>query len=100
MKKFDAKDIALWCKGEWDATPIMPFNGVSKDSRTLQKGDIYFALKGDRFDGHDFVQQAFDKGAAGVVVQKEWVAGCKTSLPVLRVEDTLSALQAAASGYR
>ncbi len=41
---------------------------VSTDTRTLQKGDIFFALDGENYDGHNFVEQAILNGAAGVVV--------------------------------
>lgn len=44
---------------------------VSTDSRVLEKGDAFFALKGERFDGHDFIAEAFVKGAACVVVSDE-----------------------------
>ena len=40
------------------------FSGVSTDSRSLVPGDLFVAIKGDRFDGHDFVSRAFDRGAA------------------------------------
>ncbi len=46
-------------------------NGVSIDSRTLVPGEVFFALKGLHFDGHDFLEAAINKGAAGVVIEKE-----------------------------
>jgi len=49
----------------------VPFQFVSTDTRTLQPGDLYVALIGERFDGHDYVQQAIDKGACAVVISKE-----------------------------
>ncbi|MDR2941111.1 MAG: alanine racemase [Treponema sp.] len=70
--------------------------GVSTDTRSLKKGDIYFALKGNNFDGHDFVSIAQTKGACAVVCSKD----VDTSLPVLKVKDTLSALQNLAAYYR
>ena len=42
---------------------------VCTDSRTLHEAGLFIALKGDRFDGHEFVQQALEKGAAGVIVE-------------------------------
>ena len=39
-------------------------NGVSTDTRTIQPGNLFVALEGERFDGHDYLQQAADKGAA------------------------------------
>ncbi|MFQ6091150.1 MAG: UDP-N-acetylmuramoyl-tripeptide--D-alanyl-D-alanine ligase [bacterium] len=77
---------------------------VSIDSRTLKKGDLFFALRGERFDGHDFVGQAFDKGAVAGVVSEAWYAqnqelsdGCRITIVV---EDTLQALQELARYYR
>ena len=60
----------------------------SKDTRTLQPGDTYVAIKGARFDGHDFVQEAIRKGATGVVVERPvaWV-GAAQPVEVLRVEN-------------
>ncbi|HEV2445702.1 MAG TPA: UDP-N-acetylmuramoyl-tripeptide--D-alanyl-D-alanine ligase, partial [Candidatus Sulfopaludibacter sp.] len=58
------------------------------DTRTQNPGDLYFALRGERFDGHDFVNQAVARGAAGVVVERP--AGARNEL---LVRDTLRALQ-------
>ena len=48
--------------------------GYSIDSRTIRPGDLFFAIKGDRFDGHDFVQHDLEKGAAAAVVLKDQLA--------------------------
>jgi len=69
---------------------------ISTDTRSLKKGDLYIALKGANFDGHDFVSIAQTKGACAVVCSKD----VDTSLPVLRVKDTLAALQQLAAYYR
>jgi UDP-N-acetylmuramoyl-tripeptide--D-alanyl-D-alanine ligase len=68
----------------------------STDSRTIEPGALFFALKGPSHDGHDFVRAAFDRGAAAAVVERE-TAGAG---PLLIVEDTLGALQALASAVR
>ena len=44
--------------------------GVSIDTRTLNRGELYFAIKGDNSDGHDYVAQAFQRGAAAAVVDE------------------------------
>lgn len=62
---------------------------VSTDTRSLTAGDVYVALKGDCFDGHDYLQAAIDKGAAALVT-KAAVAGCP--LPQLLTDDTVQAL--------
>jgi len=51
-----------------NGSPDAPVEGFSIDTRTLRPGDLYFAIRGDRFDGHTFVQEALDKGAMGAVV--------------------------------
>ena len=66
--------------------------GYSIDSRTLNAGDLFIAIAGERFDGHEYVQAALDKGAIGAIVAAEKnVAG--DPLRLLRVEDTVKALQ-------
>jgi UDP-N-acetylmuramoyl-tripeptide--D-alanyl-D-alanine ligase len=63
-------------------------SGWSVDTRTQMPGDVYFALRGSNFDGHDFVESAIGKGAAGVVVERASGAAAE-----LVVSDTLRALQ-------
>src|SRR5215467_16200455 len=75
--------------------------GYSIDSRTIRPGELFFAVKGEKLDGHDFVLQAIETGAiAAVVAQSKWghpntVRGdlVQSSTPVFEVEDTLVALQ-------
>ena len=63
-------------------------NGVSTDTRTLQKGDVYIALCGDNFNGHRFIASAEKAGASAVIASEE----VTTSLPVIKVADTKLAL--------
>lgn len=63
-------------------------HGVSIDTRTLKPGDLYVAIVGERFDGHDFVDDALQAGAAAVMVQRR----SDISLPQLEVSNTQSAL--------
>ena len=77
-------------KGECDQEAVAM--GYSIDSRTLNPGDLFIAITGERFDGHDYVQMALEKGAVGAIVQ----AGRKVAgdpLRLLQVEDTLKSLQ-------
>ncbi len=67
--------------------------GWSVDSRTLQPDDLFFALRGPNHDGHDYVAEAFRKGAVAAVVDRDAAAAGV----VLRVDDSLQALQALAS---
>ncbi|MEK7688662.1 MAG: UDP-N-acetylmuramoyl-tripeptide--D-alanyl-D-alanine ligase, partial [Deltaproteobacteria bacterium] len=66
-------------------------NGVSTDSRTVNKGELFFALKGPRFDGNKFVSDVFNKWAAGAVVSSE-IRGCGSQFWIIEVVDTLKAL--------
>lgn len=76
--------------------PHLPVTGYSIDSRTIGKGQLFFAIKGEKFDGHDFVQTALDRGAAAAVVSNEFSG----SGNLLRVKDTLAALQMLANKVR
>ncbi|WP_455473788.1 UDP-N-acetylmuramoyl-tripeptide--D-alanyl-D-alanine ligase [Bartonella sp. B30(2025)] len=77
------------------------FSGVSIDSRTLVKGDIFFCIKGDRFDGHDFAAQAYAQGAGAVVIAQDHLPEVeKLSLPFIVVPDVLQALEKLAQAAR
>lgn len=65
------------------------FDTVSIDTRTLQKGDLFFALTGDCFDGHQFISLALEKGASALVVKRP-LDDC--NVPQLVVEDVYAAL--------
>jgi UDP-N-acetylmuramoyl-tripeptide--D-alanyl-D-alanine ligase len=67
--------------------------GYSIDSRTLQPGDLFFAIKGENFDGHDFVAAALDRGAVAAVVHIAQAARFADQARILAVPDTLEALQ-------
>jgi len=74
-------------------------SGVSIDTRTLIAGDLFIALKGPNFDGHDYALDALSKGAAAVVIEDcEQVEG--NEHPVLKVSDTMKALEALAVASR
>lgn len=72
--------------GDWNAT------GISIDSRTVEKGDIFFAIVGPRFDGHEFVAAALEKGAAAAVVSRR-PAALPAGAAIVEVDDTLAALE-------
>ena len=74
--------------------------GYSIDSRTVGKGEVFFAVKGDRFDGHDFVSSALEKGAIAAIVRGDQVQRYGTESRLLAVEDTLAALQMLATAVR
>ncbi|BBD69298.1 UDP-N-acetylmuramoylalanyl-D-glutamyl-2, 6-diaminopimelate--D-alanyl-D-alanyl ligase [Nostoc commune NIES-4072] len=64
--------------------------GIQTDSRTLKPGEVFLALRGEKFDGHEFVQTAIAKGAIVAIVDFEYE---NPGLPVLQVKDTLKAYQ-------
>jgi len=66
--------------------------GVSTDSRTLKPGQLFVALKGLRFDGHDHLVEAFEKGAAGALVERPSAPKISQEKVVIQVADTLTAL--------
>jgi UDP-N-acetylmuramoyl-tripeptide--D-alanyl-D-alanine ligase len=106
MKKFSTKDLARIIKAhpmnrvssiEYRASN---FTGVSTDSRTTKTGDCFFAIAGDNFDGHDFVSNAFEKGAVCAVVSREIKDSRFTDKVILVVDDTVKAIGDFARGYR
>ena len=73
--------------------------GISTDTRTIRQGDCFFAIRGDRFDGHDYLRDAFARGAVCAVVDRA-VEGSAMPGPTLKVPDTIRALGDLARGYR
>ena len=76
-------------------------NKINTDTRTLRKGEVFWALPGERFDGHDFVAAAIEKGARYCVVQKDRLAKLNAAeWPLLILPDTLKGLQELAAVVR
>ena len=78
--------------------PAATFARVTTDTRTIAPGDLFVALKGERFDGHDFVGDALANGAAAALVSDERAGAW--SAPLIAVPDTLQALGALAAHWR
>ncbi|MGE4357454.1 MAG: UDP-N-acetylmuramoyl-tripeptide--D-alanyl-D-alanine ligase [Candidatus Omnitrophota bacterium] len=76
------------------------FAGVSTDSRSIREGNIFIALKGANFDGHDFVRDVLAKGAKGAIVEKNIEIGENHSFCIIQVSNTLDALRKLASYHR
>lgn len=72
----------------------------SIDSRVVGEGQLFFAVKGERLDGHDFVEQALEKGAVAAVVRKNQLSRYSRQTRLLAVEDTLIALQTLSTAVR
>lgn len=78
------------------------FTGVSIDSRNIDTDQLFVAIPGERFDGHDFVVSAIDRGAAGIMVETTWPRLYQVSgdIPVVAVENTHAAMINLAHQYR
>ncbi|OGV70799.1 MAG: hypothetical protein A2283_21830 [Lentisphaerae bacterium RIFOXYA12_FULL_48_11] len=99
MPTFLGKQLAEWCGGVWEPACPERVDGVSNDTRTLSRGNLYFALTGKNFDGHEFLQAAFDKGACGAVVKKDLKIDYSAG-QLLKVDDPEKALRDIAAAYR
>src|SRR6516162_11417407 len=75
-------------------------NKLSTDSRTLKPGQLFVALRGENFDGHNFVESAAKAGAAGAIVDSNWNGQAAKNFALIRTKDTLQAYQQLAANYR
>jgi UDP-N-acetylmuramoyl-tripeptide--D-alanyl-D-alanine ligase len=78
----------------------LKFAGISTDTRKIKAGDVFFGIKGEKFDGGAYIEDAFDSGAVLAVVNEDAPAGIEIEYPVVRVKDTVAALGDAAREYR
>jgi UDP-N-acetylmuramoyl-tripeptide--D-alanyl-D-alanine ligase len=102
--KLTLAQVVRWLAGDPPAgSDAVIASGYSIDSRTIQPGDLFFAIRGERFDGHDFIAAAFERGACAAVVEKQRLAGLSDAAkrrPLLAVDDVLLALQRLATSVR
>jgi len=97
METLKAGEIAAAMQGKlMNAAADYEITGVSIDSRSIRHGDMFIALRGESFDGHDFVASAAEKGVALVITEKE----PEQAIPHILVGDSLKALQDIARHYR
>jgi UDP-N-acetylmuramoyl-tripeptide--D-alanyl-D-alanine ligase len=84
--------------------PLAPgtiFPRIERNSRLVARGDLFLAIRGDRLDGHAFVTEAAERGAAAALVARDWIAAAGSPpLPVIVVDDTVAALQRWARAHR
>ena len=92
MTLWTSADIATATNGA--ASAAFDVSGVTFDSREVGQGDLFIALTGETTDGHKFLDQAFDRGAAGAIVSQD------TPHPNVLVSDTFAALEALAKASR
>lgn len=102
--RLELRQAAHWCGAELEgAAEGAVAEGYSIDSRTIGAGEVFFAVKGARFDGHDFVGAALDRGAVAAVIAREKLDAMREAAPgrvLLVVEDPLKALQQLAAAVR
>jgi UDP-N-acetylmuramoyl-tripeptide--D-alanyl-D-alanine ligase len=102
--KLALSQISRWLATEpLAASESITAKGYSIDSRTLQPGDLFFAIRGERFDGHNFVAAALERGACAAVVSRAHLHGLPETAkhhPLLVVDDVLASLQRLAASVR
>jgi murE/murF fusion protein len=106
-RRFAVDELAAACGGDVThrrAQPATAFTRVIIDGRDSAPGDLYVAIRGERFDGHDFCGQAVQAGAAGVVVERgrapRDASGALLDVTVIEVDDTREAVGAMALWHR
>jgi UDP-N-acetylmuramoyl-tripeptide--D-alanyl-D-alanine ligase len=105
---FDPRTLAATIDGRMLRDAGRPINGAAVDSRRVVPGNVFFALPGERTDGHEFLVDAVERGAAAVVITREMDAAAIAAVTrragadvsAIRVADGLAALHAAAAEWR
>jgi UDP-N-acetylmuramoyl-tripeptide--D-alanyl-D-alanine ligase len=98
--KLTLSRIAEFVSATGSFAPEEVAQGYSIDSRTVGPAQLFFAVKGERLDGHDFVEQALERGVVAAVVRKDQLGRYPARARLLAVEDTLVALQTLAMAVR
>jgi UDP-N-acetylmuramoyl-tripeptide--D-alanyl-D-alanine ligase len=101
MNPTKLKQIAAFAEGRLSAcADDVLIARVSTDSRTLRAGDLFVALRGENFDGHNFVGAAAEAGAAGAIVDAGWEGRVPEGFAIVRAPDSLVAYQTLSANYR
>src|SRR5438552_11247864 len=79
---------------------IAVINKVSTDSRTIKPGELFVALRGENFEGHDFIEASAKAGVTGALIDLNWAGNVPNNFALLRATDTLQAYQTLAANYR
>jgi UDP-N-acetylmuramoyl-tripeptide--D-alanyl-D-alanine ligase len=98
--KLTLSRIAEFVSAAGQFAPEDVAQGYSIDSRTVGPGQLFFAVKGERLDGHDFVESALERGAVTAVVRRDQLRRYREQARLLAVENTLVALQTLAMAVR
>ena len=94
------EEVTKAVAGKLEGAASVKARGYSIDSRTINPGELFFAIKGPHFDGHSFVTQVLEKKAAGAVVEESWATPTPAPGPLIRVRSTTEALQQLARDVR
>ena len=101
MEKRDLAFVVAACGGELvEGSARAAFSRVHTDSRSAQAGDLFVALPGERFDGHDFLDEVAKKGVVAVVIERTRKPGTLPECAVIVVDNTRAALGQLAAAYR
>jgi UDP-N-acetylmuramoyl-tripeptide--D-alanyl-D-alanine ligase len=101
MDPLSLRQIAEFAQGSLTAVDAgLIVRKVSTDSRTLRPGELFVPLRGENFDGHEFVGQASERGAVGAMVEENWKGATPKAFALIRVPDTLVGYQTLAANYR
>ena len=101
---FSAEQLPAILGDNWIASSGAPqslgFNQISTDSRAIAEGDLFIALRGEQFDGHQFVEEAISQGATAVIVAADYPLDRAHPIPHFAVKNTLRAYQQLAHWWR
>ena len=97
MAQFTLAEVVTATNGIYKGTETISFADVSTDTRTIKEGCLFVALKGDNFDGHNFLAKAQEMGAAGAIVD---LGRTLEGFPCIEVPNTLKAYQDLARSHR
>lgn len=102
MEKLKLSVVADSCGGRLSVPGAASVEvcGVSSDTRDIREGDLFVALKGERFNGHDFLGDAAGRGAVAAMVERGEMERRASPVPLVMVQDSLAGLQALARSYR
>jgi UDP-N-acetylmuramoyl-tripeptide--D-alanyl-D-alanine ligase len=100
MERLKIAEIARAIRGQViQGQPEIEVAGISIDTRSIKPGELYIAIRGKRLDGHQFVAEAMERGAAAVMVERQ-TPGSGGPATVIQVQDTKTALLTLARWYR